>query len=512
MRWPFRLQILLPMVSLMLAAIVGVSLFTAYLSAQRTRQQIENKLGQVAETLATSQFPLTDAVLEQVRGLTGAEFAVVNHTGKIAAVSSQFPRSAPLPADNNATDGEGSSLNRLVRVGGESYFRSRVPVILVGSAHPDATLHILYPERKYQQAWWEVVYPPLLIGGIATLLVMTLSFFIASRATRPLRLLRQQVGAIARGDFRLLDVPPRNDEISDLSQSVNEMATRLAEYESDVRRNERLRTLGQLGSGIAHQIRNAVTGCSLAVDLHRRECGTSDENLTIAKHQLRLMETFVNRFLALGKARSRSHRPVDLNEVVDNVLLLTQPLARHVGVQLTRADSPARMIVCGDSRELEQLLTNIVINAIEAASASSTQALASATSSSPATLAASEPTFSDSQPVTETTPTATAVEQCPALSAEHGVSVSLQTGGDMINIEIENSGQPPATDIESRMLEPFITDKPDGTGLGLSVANEIAMAHGGEIDWRAADGVTRFVVAIPAQDSAGNRPTDRASE
>ncbi len=52
----------------------------------------------------------------------------------------------------------------------------------------------------------------------------------------------------------------RDDEIRDLAVSINQMTETLSRYEDEVRRSERLRTLGQLGAGMAHQLRNAATG------------------------------------------------------------------------------------------------------------------------------------------------------------------------------------------------------------------------------------------------------------
>ena len=82
----------------------------------------------------------------------------------------------------------------------------------------------------------------------------------------------------------------------------------MANYELDVRRTERMRTLAHLGGGIAHQLRNSATGCALAVDLHAEECpsGAESSTLAVAKRQLRLMEEYLQRFLQLGKTSNLS--------------------------------------------------------------------------------------------------------------------------------------------------------------------------------------------------------------
>ena len=112
----------------------------------------------------------------------------------------------------------------------------------------------------------------------------------------------------SRGSFGRCRSAPRNDEIQDLTHSINHMVERLARYEADVRLNERLRTLGQLGAGIAHQMRNAATGARLALDLHRQECPLDPdcETLEVAKRQFTLMETYLQRFLTLGRGETLS--------------------------------------------------------------------------------------------------------------------------------------------------------------------------------------------------------------
>src|SRR4029079_18885773 len=88
--------------------------------------------------------------------------------------------------------------------------------------------------------------------------------------------LRSEVLRIARGDFREAPLTAIDDEIRDLSAAVNRTATMLAEYEAQVRHSEQMRTLTILGASIAHQLRNAATGCRMALDLHASACREAD--------------------------------------------------------------------------------------------------------------------------------------------------------------------------------------------------------------------------------------------
>jgi signal transduction histidine kinase len=115
-------------------------------------------------------------------------------------------------------------------------------------------------------------------------------------------------------------------------------------------------------------MRNSVTGCRLAVELHARQCHSAGENLEVAMRQLALMERYLQRFLASARRERLVHKQTDLIHVVDNVLALVGPNARHQRVQLIRDVPQDSVFVSGDRDALEQLLTNLVLNAIEASS------------------------------------------------------------------------------------------------------------------------------------------------
>ena len=368
---------------------------------------------------------------------------------------------------NGAPSGDelGPTLAKPIAAAGQRYFHSSVAIRRRSDQYRGATLHILYPEETYRQAWRDVVYPPLLVGAGALLLAVVFSWGIASRVTRPLGRLQRQVDEIATGKFRSLSAPQRNDEIADLSRSINRMAEMLAQYEAEVRSNEQLKILGQLGGGIAHQIRNSVTGCRLAVELHSRECRLTGDSLHVATRQLELMERYLQRFLSLGRAGTRPHRPIELRQIVDSVVSLVGPTARHLGVALSQGHSDERLEVCGDSDALEQLLVNLVLNGVEAASQA---------------------------PGLPDVPADAKKTMAPQ------VTVSLRRLDHRAEIIVEDTGNGPAADVAGRLFEPFVTEKAHGTGLGLAVAREIAAAHAGEIRFRRDEGTTCFVVDLPA--------------
>ncbi len=455
MRWSLRYQILLPMVAVMLVTLVGVSTLNAYLSAQRAKAQIHKQLRDVAKTLSRATFPLTDVVLKQIHGLSGAEYIVTQQSGEVVA-SSQTGL-VPPPLSQSPQSEEHLVLGKIVQMNKERYFHAAVTLPHQPDTNRSKLLHIFYPEESYRVTVWNAVLSPLLVGGVALLLVVVLSVFVSSRVTRPLGKLKTQVERIAEGEFQPMSLPQRNDEILDLGVSVNRMAEMLSDYEEEVRRNERLRTLGQLSGSMAHQLRNAVTGCRMALDLHVRKCEVKNETIDVALRQLVLMERYLKQFFSRGDGAIKPHTPVNLVAVVEEVLALVRPNAEHIGVQLQFTPPENPLFINGDSDGLEQLVINLLQNGIEAA----------------------------------------AIPRENENNIQNVGSVTIQTelvAGDHVLLEIQDSGCGPEEELSASMFEPLVTGRVDGTGLGLSVAQEIAIQHQGEIRWERRNDTTHFIV------------------
>ncbi len=459
MRWRLRYQILLPMAGVMLGTLAGVSVLNAYLSVRRVKTHIQRQLCDVADTLADSSFPLTDAVLAQTRGLSGADFVVTDTSGKILASSRDGL--TPPTLQESGRHSKHITLGEAIQVGKERYFHAVIRLARRSTADAPILLHILYPEEHYRAAWRDAVTPPLWVGAAALVMVVLLAVVIASHVTRPLEQLRSQVDRIAHGDFQPMSLSRRNDEMLDLGQSINRMAAMLTRFEEEVRRNEQLRTLGQVSGGIAHQLRNAATGCRMALDLHRRECPVVEAGgtLDVAKRQLALMERYLQQFLTSRSQPSKPHAQVNLASVVENAVSLVHPAAEHVGIDLKWVAPQTPASVNGDADLLEQLVVNLLLNAVDAA-------------------------VQHDEKRSQPDRGRVVVE---ILQPEHG----------RVLLEVKDSGTGPAGEIRDRMFEPLVTGKADGTGLGLSVAREVAEQHGSEIRWERRGEMTCFRVELP---------------
>ena len=467
MRQPLARQILLPMVGILLLTVGLASALNAWLASEQVRRRIQSQLADVAQTLAASNFPLESGVLRQTRGLTGAEYVLVDSTGQRLAASNAAL--APLTVRPPADEGRLDQAHR-VSSAGAVYFHTTLTIDRRPVGGTRQALHVFYPEQAWREARWQAAWPPLAIGGAASVLIAAAALLIAARVTQPIRQLRSQVERIAHGDFSPVPEPTQNDEVRDLAIAVNQMAERLAQYEQETRASERLQTLATLGGGIAHQIRNAATGCRMAIDLHERDCRSlesdnAQEPLTVAVRQLELIETHVRQFLTLGRPPTAERRQTELAAAIEQAIRLVQPMASHCGADIHFQRPPLRVVLMADPQALGQMLVNLLVNAVQAAAQAKVSAgLADQESS--------------------------------------GVIVKLsRPAADRARIAVGDPGPGPAPAMQDRLFEPFATDKPGGTGLGLVVARQIAEDHGGQIRWQRGDDHTWFIIELPTPES-----------
>ena len=211
---------------------------------------------------------------------------------------------------------------------------------------------------------------------------------------------------------------------------------------------------------MAHQLRNAITGARMALDLHTAELADADdqESLAVIRRQLTLMEAYLQRFLKSGRSEKSAMQTISVGDLVAEALQLVEPMCSHHGILVSWQPPGMLREFRGDAEALRQLCLNLLINAIEALQ--------------------------------------------PLPPGERRLDVELELPGDQLRLRIWDRGPGPAPEITARLFEPFATDKPDGTGLGLAVAQEIAEHHGGSIRWFRGGERTCFEVTLGAASPA----------
>jgi signal transduction histidine kinase len=464
MRWRIRTQILVPLLTLLLG-VVGITTWTAISSANQARLQIETRVRNVARTLAESRFTLNDRILEQMKGLSGAEFLFLGGANTRKAT---FPAdSLEIPPLDPVAEGDLQNLRLGPRVtsGGQIYLCSAVrfdqPRRFENNDVLYRDLYILYPEALWRDALWDAIWPSLVLGTFVGLASVALAIGVSEHLSRRIQALERRTRLIASGDFSPMPLPGRDDELRDLGHSINEMAARLAQLQETVQKTERLRLLGQLSGGLAHQLRNGIAGARLAVQLHVRACAgkTDGEALQVALRQLSLLETNLKRFLAVGQSGDLRREPCSLTALVTEAQALLQPQCRHAGIDLRWQPPGEQFTLHGDRGQLEQLILNVLGNAVDAAG--------------------------------------------PGGWVEAMLHARGANGSQSAVLEVSDSGPGPPPSVADRVFDAFVTSKPEGVGLGLAVAKQVAEAHGGVIGWRRDADHTCFQIELPLSTHSG---------
>jgi hypothetical protein len=444
-------------VGLVLAAVLANVGFSAWLAARRSAEAARTAQQQVADALRASRVSLSATVLDALHRLTGSHFLVWEESAR------RIGHSTLPPETREAVDGD--MVAAALRAGGGTFGgqRYRLGTVRSEGVRPETVL-ILTPERSFIARTFDAVWPVLAVAAGTLAVLVPLGLRTTGRLAARITAVERHVARIAEGEFGHTlvaghDAPAAGDEISRLVDGVNHMSLQLKQLRGSLVAGERQRLLGQLAAGFAHELRNAVTGARLAIDLHRRRCpagmgGTPpDESLAVAARQLDILEEEVRGLLALAKPATQQKpapEPVLIDRLLAETRDLTAPRCDHAGVRM-HCELPTNLSIIGRHDALRAALVNLAINGIDAAGRGGS------------------------------------------------VWLSALCAGSQIILAVDDSGAGPSESVRESMHEPFVTSKPEGIGLGLAVAQSVAEEHGGTLAWERTQGRTRFAISLPAQ-------------
>jgi len=228
-----------------------------------------------------------------------------------------------------------------------------------------------------------------------------------------------------------------------------------------LQRMNRLIALGELAAGVAHEIRNPLTGVGVVLDilrnkkrLTRSDAGLLDE----ATHEIERLEKLISDLLDFARPKQLNFEPGDINEIVQSIYFLISEQCNNQGIRLATRYGKELPRSYMDCEKIRQGLLNIVINAIQA------------------------------------------MPQGGDLMIETGMRVKEQeeNGGRCIVVTISDSGSGIDEAVRDRIYDPFFTTHHEGTGLGLSITHSIIKEHQGTIRFDSEPGMgTSFDVLLP---------------
>lgn len=324
----------------------------------------------------------------------------------------------------------------------------------------------------------------LLIALIAAITILATTWLTRSLMTRPVEKLLAGIDDVARGDLSHVLLSERDDEIGALAMRFNDMTQSLRESRAETEQQnearlsleqrlgqtEKLATLGQLAAEIAHEVGtplNVIAGRAKNLSRKARDPEAVQKNSTIIAEQTARITRIIQRLLDFTRRKVGTQEPgsVDLAELTATTLELLEGKLVSADVHHVfdrNVDLPA---VKGDRDRLQQVLLNLLLNAVQAMPDGGSLRVATSR-------------------ITRRRP---------------GLEVAPEQEYVVIAVADSGKGIPP--EVRDKIFEPFYTSKYDqgGTGLGLAVCHGIVKEHDGWIDITDADGGgTVFSVYLPA--------------
>jgi two-component system sensor histidine kinase HydH len=272
--------------------------------------------------------------------------------------------------------------------------------------------------------------------------------------------LDQDVGSIsvvADGDLDALE-----KQMQFIVQKVEEAAKRLQQQQRELLRTEQLSQVGQLAAGVAHEIRNPLTGIKLLVEAALRPQAPRQLNLEdtqVIHREVKRLEQTVQHFLNFARLPAPQIAPCDLRDIIQQAWEAVQVKARQQHVEPAFHLPMEPVIVSADAGQLNTVLVNLFLNALDA-------------------------TGTDGRLEVHLAP------------AEQGT----------IRLRVCDSGPGILPEIQEKLFRPFATSKPHGTGLGLFLSGRILDEHGGAISaMNRPEGGACFTITLPVHADGGKK-------
>lgn len=440
-----RIRLLVPLIGASLLIALVIALSSYWLGAQWARQDVSQRYEGIRNTLEASTFPLTPSVLRSLADLTQTQLVAMTGEGDLVAttfaadsISAQHRQAAVARAMANGDQDPSWTLQLAGREYLSYVFRRERPL-----ADRAQLVWVLFDETQLRSASWRAASLPLVTGLSTVILLSSLALLMTGRLIRRLVALQDRVERVAGGDFDSKVSDEASDEVGRLGRAVDTMAGQLKQLWVAVNRQQREKLLHQISGGMAHQLRNSLTGSRMAVELHAKHCREQDdEGLKVAIQQMDQAEAYIKRLLLVGSGTAHEDQPAAVMQTLADVQSSLRPVAHHLHVDVAwdLAESLERYEVA-DGPTLAAAASNLILNAMQAARKVWVRAVVS----------------------------------------DHRMQLTVSDDGEGI-----------AEEIAAELFEPFVSTKPQGLGLGLSVVRRAAERLGGDVRWRREHDRTTF--------------------
>jgi signal transduction histidine kinase len=258
-------------------------------------------------------------------------------------------------------------------------------------------------------------------------------------------------------------------EVVSLAASFERLLDRLDEAQSQLARSERLAALGKVAAGVAHELRNPLSGIKMNVRVLKDELadsGVDDDSVILILREIDRMDLYIQELMGVSSATPESNLgqssreclgPVNLPELIDSVLPLMSGRCKHAGVEISWEDRIETPPVRANGGQLRQVLINMIVNAIE------------------------------------------------AMPNGGRITLSLETvAGPAVRLWVRDTGPGVQAADDSDIFELFASTKGDNAGMGLYISRRIILANNGTIGYDSSDDGAEFWFELPTADESSN--------
>ncbi|MBT0652285.1 ATP-binding protein [Geomobilimonas luticola] len=342
-------------------------------------------------------------------------------------------------------------------------------------------LDVNYSLQETRRRMWEATRLFILSTvAIVCFLAITISLVMFKFVKKPLTRLTEKMALVEQGDLSVRMQPFGKDEVGRLMASFDSMVERLDNAKRELEqlhfqqmeRADRLASVGEMAAGIAHEIKNPLTGIAAAITIIKDDFTPTDPRTEIVNEvleQVKRLDKTVNDLLFFGKPTPPEPTYADLNALLKKTLMFA---SQHRGVKSIekrlelQEDLPPVYV---DGKQIQQVLLNLILNAVQAMPAGGLLTITS--------------------------------------------QLAEQDGKRWVRVSIADTGQGIPPLILGKIFTPFFTTKAQGTGLGLAICHKLVTQHQGTIAVTSEDGRgTVFTVSLPADQLPGDPDHDRPTD
>ncbi len=287
---------------------------------------------------------------------------------------------------------------------------------------------------------------------------LIISHFISQKIVRSLREIEKLTKSISEGNFNRIEGFRTRDELGSVITAINSMSEELAHREEQIIQSKKLASLGILTAGVAHEITNPLNNISMIAQTYEElyaKLGEKDriEFMSKVDAETERIRKIVKNLLDFSKPKDANLKEEDVNAVIQKTLTLVQNMIDVSNIETTVKLETGLPHLYIDEHQIQQVLVNLVTNAVQATPAGGKLFIAS----------------------------------------------RLGKDGDSVDITVMDTGKGISPEFLPHIFDPFFTTKGEGgTGLGLSVSYGIIKNHNGEIRVESKVGVgTTFTIELP---------------